>query len=301
MPRQVKATSQFIAINEFKTQSISWLFGASRNHRSRTPKRFPLMKLPAELRIMVAKFVFRAPKGLSWIWSCHRKGRRAATFEDDELYGFGRRLQDINALARTCRTLYEETRGLALKVNTLTFSPSNMHPSSKSPGWYFERTAESNWYLRAVEEALTFLEGFGHLQQTLQAQCVQLRLDHPLYFAQYPKKFMQIIHMLRDFQVEIQCSAWVVMVLSESTINELRELEEDGEPFVSQDDQMTQRISEYLKVGESVHDFVRETGAVMRNWRVFPKPLVRRDMAEIFGYMTVDEQEQVRKWDENGI
>jgi len=97
----------------------------------RSVLQFPLLELPAELRIMIAKYAFHRSKGLIWEWECHRKGKRAATFQHNNIY-VPDKLQGINALARTCKTPHAETRGLALQVNTLHFDRQNMH-SSRTP------------------------------------------------------------------------------------------------------------------------------------------------------------------------
>lgn len=215
------------------------------------------------------------------------------------MFGCGRRLEALNALARTCKTLYVETKGLVLKENNMKFECSNMFDDTKTPDWICERGG----FTRAIKEALAFINDFGPQYSTL-SQHVRIRAAGASILARFfggVDGFSQVMGMLQGVKVEIRCWTWGVKMLSEPEMIELGELEEDGEPFEHLHDQMRKRIDSYLKDRIIVGEFVEEMGGGERNWRVFPEPLAKEERAEIFSFMTVDEQEKVRIWKENGV
>lgn len=78
-----------------------------------------LMKLPVELRLLIAELALKSEKRLNWIWADDVDHKKVGTF-------FG--LEELLSLTHTCRLLREETKGIVWKVNTFVINP-----------WYFSR------------------------------------------------------------------------------------------------------------------------------------------------------------------
>jgi hypothetical protein len=68
------ALEPLLAIEIAKTQLIL-TFDFIRMLSRRTSYRFPLLGLPAELRIMIANYALRVPNGLKWVWKNFAKAR----------------------------------------------------------------------------------------------------------------------------------------------------------------------------------------------------------------------------------
>jgi hypothetical protein len=81
---------------------------------------FPLMKLPVELRIMIAEYALAYNGGLDWYWK-EKDGTRIGRLKP--AYCFKRNPEDFCPTQVLClsRQLYEETSQIWLKVNTLNF------------------------------------------------------------------------------------------------------------------------------------------------------------------------------------
>ncbi|KAF1994636.1 hypothetical protein P154DRAFT_539389 [Amniculicola lignicola CBS 123094] len=83
---------------------------------------FPIMKLPPELRIMIFKYALHIPGGE--IIREHIQGSRAKHFIGSK----GRRTFPVNPLALVSKQVYQESRGLALEVNTIREIPLLLSP-----------------------------------------------------------------------------------------------------------------------------------------------------------------------------
>jgi hypothetical protein len=91
--------------------SSNYLFSNTSDYPGFFMKYFPLMDLPVELRIMITKYALYVPEGLVWKWINYRRGCRVATLKRRR---DRKRLEWVNALAGTCKQLYQETQGLVL-------------------------------------------------------------------------------------------------------------------------------------------------------------------------------------------
>jgi len=273
---------------------------ASSQHISREVAYFPLMELPAELRIMTARYALHEPDGLAWVWTTYRKVRRVATLRTNGASGGRKTLQDINALARTCKTLYEETRGLILEVSIIEIRPYDMH-SVPAPRNWCQSSDESHWFLRAATEALTSLHRLAPLQLRLNIQQVQLHCDYFVNFNYHLTHFKHTVESFRHLQLDFIWPFWQLEALSAFEVQELIEMEEASEPYISEYDQMRQRLETSLATGRDVNDFVSKVNDVERTWRIFPTPMDRHDMAKILGFLTENEQRLVQQWEVDGI
>jgi len=262
--------------------------------------RFPLMELPPELRTMIAKYALHEPEGLAWVWTAYRKVQRVATLRGGGVFSRSKTLQDFNALGRTCKTLHDETRGLVLEVNIIKILSHCMHSFRPSSNWY-ESSNGTDWFLRVAAEALGLWHRSAPLHLRLKQQHVKLHCHHGTDFEKHMAHFKQTTDSFRHLHLDFIWGKWQLKALSAFEVQELMEMEKYGEPYISEYDQMRERLNTFLDIGRNVHGFVSKVNDVDRTWRVFPTPMDREDMTKILGFLTEDEQCLVQQWEVDGI
>ncbi|KAF1919496.1 hypothetical protein BDU57DRAFT_546143 [Ampelomyces quisqualis] len=106
------------------------------------PDNFPFMRLPAELRLMVAEYALSYDGGLTWRWKCETPGTRVGGFVDKQYYYDKTHYQ--NPLTRLCvsRQLRDETSQLWLKSAVLHFDGANQGLTPQ-PGIWSDRSVEA--------------------------------------------------------------------------------------------------------------------------------------------------------------
>ncbi|KAH4223271.1 hypothetical protein HBI06_134290 [Parastagonospora nodorum] len=112
---QSKATMDVNIDSDSETSSsTSWQSTESSEagYEKRKPYCFTFMELPAQLRIMVARYVLHVSDGLSWVWTNYREGPRTATIKFNPDYNRRLSLQKTTAIAQTCKTIYQENSRL---------------------------------------------------------------------------------------------------------------------------------------------------------------------------------------------
>jgi len=260
--------------------------------------RFPLMDLPAELRVMIATYVLYVPEGHEWTWTTYRRRRHVATLQG---CGLGEKPEELNALALTCRVIHQEIKGLILKINVIRFS---LH---KSHSYVISEICRG--YIRASDHDLW---GF---QEALQLfQLCNLRECRPnarrfeliyYYSIQHLEKsldqFLDVTNGQQELKISVVLEEWVVAPLDDDERRELVGLEEDGEPFVPESEQMQKRVSDYMQEGNQVQDFVERVGGENRNWRFFPNLVSKHEALDLSKIMTPEVETMTKEWETNGV
>jgi hypothetical protein len=260
------------------------------------------MELPAELRIMIAKYALYLPGGLSWLWTNYRKGPRVATLVNPHsAYSTdGRKLEKVNALARVCKVLYAETKGLVLNLNVIRFSLYDSH-SLRPPRRCYRDSDGSDHNLRAFGEALDFIRRFIPRSMRPKFGRVQL-IDFDFgNVKHHMDQFNQILNDHRDLSVTIYNSKWKLSPLNKDDVQKLVDLEEEGEPYITEPIQMQQRIHSYMETGEKTREFVEKVSTADKNWRVFPGSISKRDTVRLAKFLTEEQKEQIKIWQRKGI
>ena len=85
----------------------------------------PLMRLPVELRLIIAEYALTYEDGIFWFWDKYRKRGKFMLRTD---YSSFDDAKDLNPLKLVCTTLYWETRNSLYKLNTLRFNPGMTYP-----------------------------------------------------------------------------------------------------------------------------------------------------------------------------
>jgi hypothetical protein len=266
----------------------------------RSSFKFRLMDIPAELRIMVAKYALRRPRAFSWIWTNYRKGPRVATLRAGSKYDLAAKLEDVNAIARTCKQLYQETQGLVLYVNIIKFDLYDMHDGS-IPKRCQERSPGSNADLRAFSECLEFFRPFVSFGSTSSVRRIELVLSTIDDLLKSKDQFVGLASDVHDLKITLRLDEWSIELLGSYELRKLEELEEEGEPYVPAQQQMEQRVVEYMDQGAQVYAFVEDADVDGRNWRIFPSTMLSREVQGILEYMTEEQQVEVQKWELYGV
>ncbi|OAL43731.1 hypothetical protein IQ07DRAFT_636780 [Pyrenochaeta sp. DS3sAY3a] len=92
--------------------------------------RSTLMKLPVELRLVIAELALKSEKRLTWTWT-RTGGKKAGTFLG---------LEELLPLTRTCRRLRDETKDVVWKVNTFVINPTYFPRDSEMSFLFSEHT-----------------------------------------------------------------------------------------------------------------------------------------------------------------
>lgn len=257
------------------------------------------MELPAELRIMIAKYVLHVPEGLSWLWTNYRKGPRLATLE--EPYSSGERtLEKVNVLARVCKVLYAETKGLVLSLNVVQFSLLTSF-GGRVPKKFYNDHDHSDGDLHGFEEALDFIRSSISRNISPNLKHVQL-LDFDFEdVVDHVQQFLRVMNNHRDLQVAVLQRFWILTPLSSDPVQKLADLEKEGEPFDSEEKQMQRRIRKYRKKGKLFQDLAEDVEPADRNWRIYPEVIKDEDMVKLEGFLTDEQQVLVRIWQEEGV
>jgi hypothetical protein len=100
------------------------------------------MRLPAELRLIVAEYALSYDKGLMWRWKCETPGKMVGGFVDKQSYYDKTYYQ--NPLTRLCvsRQLRKETSQLWLKSAVLHFDGANQGLTPQ-PGIWCDRSVDA--------------------------------------------------------------------------------------------------------------------------------------------------------------
>jgi len=258
------------------------------------------MDLPPELRIMIASYALHVPGGLGWKWKNYRKGPRVATLGRSNRYERPFELDRVNALARTCRTLYDETRRMVFSVNTIVFDIHIMH-SDRIPKRCEQTPDGSNRDLKAFTEALDFFRFFVPSTVRPNLECVQINLHDLLELEECWDEFACISSRLSDLRVAVQIRKWYLHTLGDWELRAMKELEEEGEPYESEQEQMRKRVDQYMDMGRQALALVAKFGHDGQNWRLMPVPFWSMDTKKILTYFTGAELEMVRAWQAHGV
>jgi len=281
------------------SSSGSWQSAESSKAGSKSSKsyRFPLMELPAELRIMIAKHVLHVSDGLWWIWINYRKGPRIASVEGKPRYLRSSSVDNITAIARTCKKLYQETHGLLCAVNVVDFNISSMH------GYLVPRRCEdtsdgSDPDLRAVSEALGFCY---NLKQQPNFHHIRLRFYTFERLQAHWAQFLALVQIKERLQITVLIGEWSLQAFSDDQRHALRLLIEEEEPYVSEKDQMEARIREHMDMGKMISEAVAELGLTCKNWRICPTPIFKGTADGLRSCVSDADWEMIQGWEGDGI
>lgn len=287
------------AISLAKIQPITALdFGRIRNQR--TSYLFPLLDLPAELRILVANYVLRVPDGLQWFWRNYRKGPRVATLNGRSISFRHKYMEDFTSLSRTCKQIYEETRGLVLQVNVISFNLYQMH-SYQVPKACEDESGGSNCDLRAASEALGFIQRFAACDQHRSLKHIDITVQSFDMIRHHWNQFKNLMDRLKDTSVTVTIQDWIIIPLSNHAQKRLKLLEDEGEPFVPEQEQMRERADDYFGKRQEVQEFVANLDQRPRNWRIHPRPTLLGSAGKLRGCLPSDVLDVIEALENHGI
>jgi hypothetical protein len=248
------------------------------------------MELPAELRVMIARYALYVPGGLSWLWTNYRKGPRVATLVKGS---YKKGLERVTGLSRTCRAVHEETKGIK-------FSFYRSHVGN-IPGRCYDPTHRSDDELRAFAEALAFLRTFVPQEMRPDLAHVELTLWEVDVIEDYIRQFKSIVEDHGQQRITFVIRAWKLLQLDDLDLKKLAELEEEGEPYVPEEEQMQQRIQSYMETGQRVKEIVKRVGSEDKTWRIFPQSIHYGVSEDILEYLTGKQHAVMSDWQQNGI
>ncbi|KAL6711517.1 hypothetical protein ACN47E_004451 [Coniothyrium glycines] len=256
----------------------------------RPQKAFHFMDLPVELRVMIAKFVFYQPKGLSWFWKVPHQGSRIATLH----VPYGADLDTINALARTCKALYYEIRGLFLEVNVILFGTFSMFKYG-SVSQFISLQGDLSYSLTATLDALKFYRRNvpPYLQGLLR------RIHFTLMQEEISDYVCHVTNIDAYTEVTAECYDWK---LSAITNNHREALEYEGR--FSKDyehEHMQKQAVDFLNKGKGIQQLVASLTAKSGKWRVSPLAKAQDKVDKFKNYFTEDEMKMVVDWCYHGI
>jgi hypothetical protein len=78
-------------------------------------------------------------------------------------------------------------------------------------------------------------------------------------------------------------------------------LEEEGEPYVPEKEQIRADIDRYMGRGQAVQDIVSKARKENRNWHIFPVALEASQIPRLLTFLTQEEYGKIREWENNGI
>ncbi|KAF2732376.1 hypothetical protein EJ04DRAFT_578430 [Polyplosphaeria fusca] len=237
---------------------------------------FPLMELPTEIRILIAEFALYREHGLWWILATgYRRGyffedyldfREAYLWEHDEIR------KPCNQLKYVCRTLYNETKGIQFKVNTLRFEkPFNDdlqlrgHVHLRHVQSFFD-TVPAPWILSAIKNIAIIYRAYEREEYEL--LCL-------------PSEYQETVRAHPAIAFQMVCRHW-------STGDEWGRIV---------------KLPDFLNKGRKVKDMMdklRSTGGA-QNVRVFPMDHVRDHRIEMMKGCEPNEATMISEWFENGI
>jgi hypothetical protein len=176
-----------------------------------------------------ARILMKADRSrLDWLWTNYRKGPRVVTLQT----GWQKKkLEALNALARTCKALHQENKGLIFKVNVIRVSLSASHPSMNVPKRCHHETDGSDCYMRGFQEALQFFRQFVPREGRPNTEQVQLKYYGTIQrIEQNLGQFNGVMNDHRELQIAVKLVYWDITLLDDDARQEIVELEEEGEP-----------------------------------------------------------------------
>jgi hypothetical protein len=196
--------------------------------------------------------------------------------------------------------LYAETKGLVLNLNVIKFSISDAH-SGEIPRRCYQNMTGSHYELQAFEEALLFIRRF--ITRDIHPNLTHVQLETSLFrnVKPYLEHFNRVMSEHQDLHIDIDHTSWILDPLSNLALRRMKLLEEEGEPFDTEDMQMQQRIQSHMQTGKKVHKIVKKKKIEGRNWRVFPENIAKRKMVDLSKFLTGEQQAQVKDWQGKGL
>jgi hypothetical protein len=73
-------------------------------------------------------------------------------------------------------------------------------------------------------------------------------------------------------QIEVPLTDWSLYLLHHWDLERIKDLEEEGEPYTPEREQMQKRKNSYMRTGEAVQELVAGIDVENRNWRIYPYP-----------------------------
>lgn len=267
---------------------------------------------------MIAEHTLHEPQGLHWKWLEHRGTPKRATFANIASYP-KKYLSSINALNRTCKTVYRETRGIVLAVNDICFDCRSMFPHTPR-AFYHDLTFEIKATLAGLE---MFLCCVKYPQNPipknvyLEVHYGTVRRDE---MVPYLQQLSQIGSANPNISLNVTMPDWTIEAPCELAIDWEIE-EEDWDIFCEDDldkamlrdivrDKMRQEsLTDFIEKGEALLSVLNRAGVPPdhRGWRFTPycdywphtsKPQV--DSFEI-RYLSESERERLQAFYPDGL
>jgi hypothetical protein len=250
------------------------------------------MDLPTELRVRIYEYVLYESEGLNWIWLTRHDSVKIGCFKELRSRKHGKpsyAYPDRAAIARVCKQVHAETRGLVFHLNTLYFKggPSNFFPpgltTSLSEYQNFRDHTLSLSVTAVLSIRLRVIAGTG-LKATLES------LDRQ------EDKF-------RNIEIGLEVLDWYLV----PTLN-IEELpdDDDDENEISKQyvacPYSTREIDEFYKQGRVMLEIVLSHQSLAPNlcWRVLPATTAT-NCKLLAGSVSPEEYEIAWNWFTQGI
>lgn len=245
------------------------------------------MDLPAELRIMIAKYVLYSPEGLWWIWLRYSTTYRVATLIERNSFTT---LDMVNALARTCRTLYQETRGIVLDVNTIVFDINWMHCRVLKllpPPQQNDETETVNVLYRS-----STTRWWPEVRQ-VEIRCFNV----DLLISDTRTKLEEISCALNIRELSIISKHWGPQLRYYPGLYTDAQLQEpEFEKGIRRN-----KLLEFITAGKEVIEKLDQVSASEKRWRIFPDPSYEQGFKDFVQFATEDQLKLVNNWFAHGV
>jgi hypothetical protein len=236
------------------------------------------MDLPTELRVRIYEYVLYESEGLNWIWLTRHDSVKIGCFKELRSRKHGKpsyAYPDRAAIARVCKQVHAETRGLVFHLNTLYFKggPSNLFP----PGLTTSLSEYQNFRALALFLPVTA------------ALSIRLRVSAGMGLESTLKSLDRQEDEFRNIEIRLEVLSWYLV----PTLN----VEE-----LSDDDDSTREIDEFYERGREMLETVLSHQSLAPNvcWRVLPANTVT-DCKLLVGAVSPEEYEIACKWITQGL
>ena len=179
---------------------------------------------------------------------------------------------DLTSLTRTCKQIYQETQGLVVEINVVIFDLVQMH-TYQVPKACRDDPGGSNSDLGAASEALEFVQKIAPCEAHRSLKHVQITVHsfHVIWYHWH--QFGNLVDRAANTRVTVIINDWEIVPFDEFDRKSLELLEDEGEPFVTEHEQMRQRADDYLSKRQEIQDFVANLDQRHRNWTIHPFPI----------------------------
>jgi hypothetical protein len=166
---------------------------------------------------------------------------------------------------------------------------------------FIDQSDGFNANMIAVAKALDFFRRFVPPGIRPNLAHIQLHVYHERIFEGGLDLFLRLAGSLQHLKITIRVDTWYRRSIDDRALRRLELLEEEGEPYVPEKEQLRVDIDRYMGRGQAVQDIVSKAGKDNRNWHIFPIALEASEIPRLLTFLTQEEYELIREWENNGI